>query len=115
MMQCGLDETVRESSSSFIVELDEADRLVLAGSHGWLSDAKCGLSQVAAHYRIASYHYPAGKLGVTLKKRAKPADIARTMIGQWIEQTLGIDIVPENQAAIFVVLGILSAQSRGPE
>ncbi|MGU7775902.1 hypothetical protein ACV229_37840 [Burkholderia sp. MR1-5-21] len=111
----GLDEScVRESARAFIDGLDDADRLVLAGSLGWLSDEKGGLSQVAAQYRIASYHYRAAKLGVTLKKHAQPADFARTAIGQWIERTLGIDIAPDNRAAILAVLGILSAQSRGP-
>ncbi len=112
----GLDEAgVRESARAFIDGLDEADRLVLAGSLGWLSDCQGGLSQVAARYRIASYHYRAAKLGVTLKKHAQTADFARTAIGRWITQTLGIDIAPDNRAAILAVLGILSAQSREPE
>lgn len=111
----GLDETgVRESARAFIAGLDEADQLVLAGSLGWLSDSKGGLSEVAARYRIASYHYRAGKLGVTLRKNAKPIDFARTALGRWIEQTLGIDIVPDNRAAILAALGILSAQSQEP-
>ena len=116
LMQYGLDEaTVRESAAEFIAGLDEPDRLLLGGSLGWLSNARGGLSQVASRYRIASYHYRARKLGVTLRKGAVPADFARTAIGQWIEQKLGIDVTPDNRTAILLVLGILSAQSFGPD
>jgi hypothetical protein len=116
LMQYGLNEAgVRESASRFIASLDEADRMLLAGSLGWLSNEKGGLSQVAARYGIASYHYRARKLGVTLKKDSLPADFARTEIGQWIAQTLGIDITPGNRIAILLVLGILSAQSHAQE
>jgi hypothetical protein len=116
LMQYGLHEAeVRESASHFIDSLDDADRMLLAGSLGWLSNKKGGLSQIAARYGIASYHYRARKLGVTLKKRSIPADFARTGIGQWIEGGLGIDIVPGNRIAILLVLGILSAQSHAQE
>ena len=115
-MQYGLTEAyVRESARGFIAALDEPDRLVLAGTLGWLSNEKGGLSQVAARYRIASYHYRASKLGVTLKKGAIPADFARTAIGQWIEHMLGIDIAAENRIAILAALGILSEQSSEPD
>lgn len=115
LLQYGLNEAgVRDSASEFIAGLDQPDRMVLAGSLGWLSNESGGLSQVAAHYRIASWHYRASKLGVTLKKRATPEDFAHTLIGHWIETTLGIDIAPENRVAILTVLGILSAQSHGP-
>lgn len=114
-MQYGLNEAfVRESARAFIAGLDESDRLVLAGTLGWLSDEKGGLSEVAARYRIASYHYRAGKLGVILKKCALPADFARTAIGQWVEHMLGIDITLENRLAILAALGILSEQSTEP-
>lgn len=116
LMQYGLHEAeVRESASHFIESLDDADRMLLAGSLGWLSNQKGGLSQVAARYGIASYHYRARKLGVTLKKNSIPADFARTEIGQWIVDRLGIDITPGNRIAILLVLGILSAQSQARE
>jgi hypothetical protein len=116
LLQYGLHEAeVRESASHFIASLDDASRMLLAGSLGWLSNEKGGLSQVAARYGIASYHYRARKLGVTLKKGSIPADFARTDIGQWIEQSLGIDIAPGNRIVILLVLGILSAQSHAQE
>jgi len=116
LMQYGLTETVvRESACEFIASLDKPDLLLLAGSLGWLSNQKGGLSEIASRYRIASYHYRARKLGVTLRKGAIPADFACTGIGQWIEQSLGIDIAPANRMAILVVLGILSAQSHAPD
>ncbi|HEY2023146.1 hypothetical protein, partial [Paraburkholderia sp.] len=78
LLQYGLHEAeVRDSASHFIASLDNADRMLLAGSLGWLSNEKGGLSQVAARYGIASYHYRARKLGVTLKKGSIPADFAR--------------------------------------
>ncbi|MBN3752025.1 hypothetical protein G3N95_03670 [Paraburkholderia sp. Tr-20389] len=111
----GLDEqTVRESAARFIAGLDECDWLLLAGSLGWLSNEKGGLSQIASRYRIASYHYRARKLGVTLKKGSLPADFAATSIGEWIKHTLCIDIEAENRVAILIVLGILAEQSRAP-
>ena len=116
LLQYGLHEAeVRESAQHFIASLDDADRMLLAGSLGWLSNEKGGLSQVAARYGIASYHYRARKLGVTLKKGSIPADFARTEIGRWIEQSLGIDIAPGNRIVILLVLGILSAQSHAQE
>jgi hypothetical protein len=115
LVQYGLDEpTVRESAECFIAGLDECDWLLLAGSLGWLSNEKGGLSRIATRYQIASYHYRARKLGVTLKKGALPADFAATSIGEWIEHTLGIDIAVENRVAILIVLGILSEQARAP-
>lgn len=113
LFQHGLDEAdVRESATAFIARLDEADRLLLAGSLGWLSKEKGGLSGIAARYGIASYHYRARKLGVTLKKGSMPTDFACTGIGQWIERTLRIPVEAENRLAILAVLGILSEQSQ---
>jgi hypothetical protein len=113
LFQHGLDEAmVRDAAAQFIAELDETDRLLLAGSLGWLSNEKGGLAQVAARYRIASYHYRARKLGVTLRKGSMPADFARTGIGRWIEATLGIEIAAENRIAILAVFGILAEQSQ---
>lgn len=46
-----------------------------------------------------------------------PGDFARTGIGRWIEDTLGIEIAVENRLALLAVLGILAEQSqlaRGP-
>lgn len=112
LVQYGLDETtVRESATRFISELGMTDRLLLAGSLGSLSNARGGLSWVAERYGIASYHYRARKLGITLKKGSIPADFAATSIGQWIERTLGIDIAVENRVAILLALGILAEQS----
>lgn len=116
LIQYGLDESiVRESATQFIESLDESDRVLLAGSLGWLSNERGGLVGIAGRYGIASYHYRARKLGVTVKKGACPDDFAATSIGQWIESTLGIDITIGNRTAILLVLGILSEQSGAPE
>ncbi|WP_207000339.1 hypothetical protein [Trinickia mobilis] len=116
LLEHGLDEvTVRNAAAQFIAELDEADALLLAGSLGWLSDEKGGLSEIAERYGIASYHYRARKLGLTLKKGSVATDFAHTRIGQWIEHTLGIEIAAENRMAILMVLGVLAEQSRRPD
>jgi hypothetical protein len=112
LMQYGLDEArVRSLSRAFIQGLDEHERIVLAGSLGRCSGLRGGLSGVATRHRIPSYHYRAVKLGVTLKKSARPADFAATKIGRWLENVLGIAIALENQAAILVVLSLLGAES----
>jgi hypothetical protein len=115
LIQYGLDEaTVRDSAARFIAGLDETDRLLLAGSLGSLSNEQGGLAGIAGRYGIASYHYRARKLGITVKKGSFPIDFAATSIGQWIEGALGIDIDLENRLAILRALGILSEQSRAP-
>lgn len=118
LFQHGLSEdSVRASATRFIAGLDEAARLLLAGTLGWLSAEKGGLARIAARYGIASYHHRARKLGVTLRKDAVPGDFARTGIGRWIEDKLGIEIAVENRLALLAVLGILAEQSqlaRGP-
>lgn len=108
----GLTETiVAYGARRFIESLDDSDRLLLEGTLGSMAGNKGGLSQVAATHKIASYHYRAGKLGVTLRKGAVPADFEQTRIGRWIRIDLGIDIRAENQAAIGYVLGILARES----
>ncbi len=98
LIQYDFDElTVRESATRLISGLDGADRLLLAGSLGALSNVRGGLSRIAERFEIASYHYRARMLGVTLKKGSVPTDFATTSIGQWIEHTLGIDITWANR------------------
>jgi hypothetical protein len=112
LMQYGLDEArVRRLARGFIQSLDEHERIVLAGSLGRCSGLKGGLSGIAMRHRIPSYHYRAVKLGVALKKSARPADFAATRIGRWLSDVVGITIALENQAAILVVLNLLGAES----
>lgn len=105
----GLDEAcVRRAARAFVVSLDDADRVILAGALGCFRDRVGGLKGVAKEYRVPSYHSRARRLGVTLKKTATPADFAQTKIGQWIEQTLGIAITADSRDAILIVLNLLS-------
>ena len=108
----GLAEgVVTQRARRFIAGLDHCDRLLLEGTLGSMAGDKGGLSQVAARHKIASYHYRAGKLGVTLRKDAVPEDFEQTRIGRWIRTDLGIDIRAENHAAILIVFGILARES----
>ncbi|MFM0737646.1 hypothetical protein PQQ51_10440 [Paraburkholderia xenovorans] len=112
LMQYGLDEEcVRAAARAFIDRLDEPDRIVLAGSLGWCSEEKGGLSAVAAQHSVPSYHYRAVKLGVTMKKTAGAGDFSNTRIGRWLTDVLGIDIELDNRAAILIALNLLAAES----
>jgi hypothetical protein len=116
LMQHGLSEAhVRASAREFIAKLDEPERIVLAGSLGWYSERKGGLSAVAAQHRVPSYHYRAVKLGVTMKKTADAADFSNTMIGRWLTDELGIAIAIDNSDAILIALNLLSAESSDSE
>lgn len=116
LMQHGLDEQrVRLFAREFIDGLDEPERIVLAGSLGWCSEGKGGLSAVAAQHRVPSYHYRAVKLGVTMKKTANADDFSNTKIGHWLTDVLGIAIELENRPSILVALNLLAAESSDSE
>jgi hypothetical protein len=112
LLQYGLSERgVRQAAREFIASLDSPERIVLAGSLGWCSEAKGGLSAVAAQHRVPSYHYRAVKLGVTMKKTDDAAQFSNTKIGQWLRDELGIAIHAENREAILVVFNLLAAEA----
>jgi hypothetical protein len=112
LIQYGLDETrVREAARRFIAGLDAPEQIVLAGSLGWGSETKGGLSRIAAEHRVPSYHYRAVKLGVTMKKTAQADDFSNTKIGRWLKDELGIQIDLENRTAILVALNLLAIEA----
>ncbi|HEY3596192.1 MAG TPA: hypothetical protein VGL08_01560 [Paraburkholderia sp.] len=112
LLQHGLDEqSVRAAARAFIADLDEPERVVLAGSLGWCSECKGGLSAVAARHCVPSYHYRAVKLGVTMKKTAGATDFSNTKIGRWLTDALGIEIDVDNRDAILIALNLLAAES----
>jgi hypothetical protein len=116
LLQYGLDERrVRLAARVFIESLDEPERIVLAGSLGWCSQGKGGLSAVAAQHRVPSYHYRALKLGVTMKKTGGAEHFSNTRIGRWLTNVLGIAIEIENRAAILLALNLLAAESSDSE
>ncbi|MBB5499552.1 hypothetical protein [Paraburkholderia sp. MM5384-R2] len=116
LLQYGLDEQrVRRAAREFIEGLDEPERIVLAGSLGWCSEGKGGLSAVAARHRVPSYHYRAVKLGVTMKKTAGAEEFSNTKLGRWLTDALGIEIDVDNRAAILVALNLLAAESSDSE
>ncbi|MGV7247239.1 hypothetical protein ACRXB1_37440, partial [Caballeronia sp. M23-90] len=85
--------------------------LVLAGTLGRDPGRKGGLSRTAPEHKVPSYHYRAVKLGVALRKAARPADFAATKIGCWLSDIVGIPINEENQPVMLVVLDLLAAES----
>lgn len=100
---------VQQSARAFIAGLPEPERILLCEGFG--QEAAGGLSGVASRHAIASYHYRAGRLGLVHKREALPADYARTTLGQWIGDTLGIAIAPDNMGAILQVFRILGAEA----
>jgi hypothetical protein len=101
--------SVHAAARAFIAALPEPERILLCEGFG--REAAGGLSGVASRHAIASYHYRAGRLGLVHKREALPADYARTTLGQWITQTLGIAIEAQNMGAILQVFKILGAEA----
>ncbi|MGV2292901.1 hypothetical protein AAHK20_29630 [Trinickia sp. YCB016] len=112
LTQYGLHEAhVRAAARRFIAGLDAPEQIVLAGSLGWGSESKGGLSRIAAQHRVPSYHYRAVKLGVTMKKTAQADDFSNTKIGRWLVDELGIEIHVENREVILVALSLLAVEA----
>lgn len=106
----GLDDVqVKAAARRFIEELPEPERLLLCEGFG--QEVSGGLSGVASRHRIASYHYRAGKLGLVHNRNALPRDYGRTLMGGWIQKTLGISIERENMSAIHRVFKILALEA----
>jgi hypothetical protein len=100
---------VSAAARSFIQALPVPERTLLCEGFG--RDANGGLSGVASRHAIASYHYRAGRLGLVHKRQGLPGDFAKTMIGTWVQQELGISIAPDNMTAILAIFKILGAEA----
>lgn len=100
---------VSTAARAFIAALPRPERTLLCESFG--RDANGGLSGVASRHAIASYHYRAGRLGLVHKRQGLPGDFAKTLIGTWVQQELGISIAPDNMAAILATFKILGAEA----
>jgi hypothetical protein len=112
LMQHGLSESsVRRAAHAFVQALDDVDRIILAGSIGRCSDEKGSLAALAAAHRVSSCHYRAIRLGVKVKKTASAEDYAQSKIGRWLVDVLGIDIGPDNDDVILLVLNLLAEES----
>jgi hypothetical protein len=98
-------DKVGQAAKTFIDHLDAPERVLLCESFG--REAEGGLSGVAARHAISSYHYRAGRLGLVHKRQGLTSDYAKTMLGSWMEKTLGIPIHAENIKAIHSVFKIL--------
>ncbi|MFC0401398.1 hypothetical protein [Paraburkholderia rhizosphaerae] len=112
LAEYGLNERqTRQAARAFVNSLDDGDRIILAASLGTCCDTNGGLRGIAHRHRLASYHYHARKLGVTLKKTAHSDDYGSTKIGSWIRDTLGIEIVAENRPVILIILNLLAVDA----
>ena len=102
-------DKVGQAAKLFIEGLDAPEQLLLCESFG--REAEGGLSSVAKRHAISSYHYRAGRLGLVHKRQGLTSDYAKTLLGSWMEKTLGIPIHPENIKAIHSVFKILGAEA----
>jgi len=102
-------EAVHAAARAFIAALAPPERLLLCEGFG--REIPGGLAGVASRHAIASYHYRAGRLGLVHHRQKKTGDWARTLLGSWITQELGIAIEPENLDAIRAVFQILGAEA----
>lgn len=100
---------VHAQARRFIQSLPEPERLLLCEGFG--KEAAGGLAGIAARHAIASYHYRAGRLGLVHRREALPSDYAKTTLGRWIEETLGIAIRPDHSQAILQVFQILGVEA----
>ncbi len=110
LSEFGLNQNkVAQAAASFIDQLEPPERILLCEGFG--KEAEGGLSGVASRHAITSYHYRAGRLGLVHKRQGLTSDYAKTLLGAWIEKTLGIPIHAENMKAIYSVFKILGAQA----
>jgi len=100
---------VHAAARALIAGLPEPERILLCEGFG--REAAGGLAGIASRHLIASYHYRAGRLGLVHKREGLPADYARTTLGRWITQTLGIAIEAGNMGVILQVFKILGAEA----
>jgi hypothetical protein len=110
LLEYGLTpEQVLSAAKEFIDGLEDPERVLLCESFG--RESKGGLSGVALRHSVTSYHYRAGRLGLVHKRQGLTSEYGKTMLGGWIEKTLGIPIEAENMKAILSVFKILGVQA----
>ena len=83
--------------------------LVMLRGHFCADDDAVPMSKLCK--QIASYHYKAQKLGVTVKKNAGDLiGYEHTTLGQWME-SLGVKIIPENHALMKFLLEVICLEA----
>ena len=99
-----LDDLVQ----SFLASLPDWALLMLRG-HFCADDDSVAMSKLCQG--IASYHYKAQKLGVTVKKDAVGlVGYEHTLLGQWM-QSLDVRIAPENHALMIFLLEVICLEA----
>lgn len=101
-------EALTNQARKFLGTLDAWAMLMLRG-HFCADDD--GLPMATLCKGIASYHYKAQKLGITVKKGSpEMLGYEHTLIGRWIEAQ-GVKIAPENLSIILFLLGLLCLEA----
>lgn len=96
---------VAAAAVAFLEALDDNDFVYL--SLHQCPDNGMPLSNLAQARGIASYHYKARKLGITLRGTDTPADYAQTRIGRWLTEALRLKPLVDHQAEVLTALKIL--------
>ena len=100
---------VQVLARAFISGLPEPERLLLREGLG--REAAGVPSGVVSRQAIAAYHYRAGRLGLVHRGEGVPADYPRTVLGNWVQHTLGMEVTTDNLAAILRVFEIMGAEA----
>jgi hypothetical protein len=93
-----LSPRLLESAELFFKSLSREEQIYLA-LHTCDAEGEA-LYNLADRLNIASYHYKAGKLGITRKKGELHIGYEKTRIGAWLSNSLGILISPVNAGQI---------------
>jgi hypothetical protein len=101
-------QEVQQRASAFLSRLDEIGRIYLALNV--CADASEPLFKLAEQYRIPSYHYRAHQLGITRKKGEFAEGYELTLIGQWLSEDLGLELI-SSDTAVLSALKILCLES----
>jgi len=114
-----LDETELLDEYGMTLEhLSQSAKIFYSGLEQWAqqylslhfcpdSQEALALNALAKRYQISSYHYKAGLLGITRKKSDSYQDYDKTLLGDWLINTLKIDWSRENEKFMTLILKIL--------
>lgn len=106
----GLDAAAAAAAARAFLGTLDADDFASLALHQ-CPDNGIPLSKLARESAIASYHYKARKLGITLRKTDTPADYAATRIGAWLTGPLGLTPLAEHQHEVLTAFRILCLEA----
>jgi len=100
-------DTLSQSAKSFYNNLETWAQQYLSLHFCPDAQESLPLNALAKRYQISSYHYKAGLLGITRKKSDSYKDYHQTLLGDWIINTLKINLGKEHGKIMLLILKIL--------